>query len=483
MIRARFAPSPTGSLHIGGARTALYNYLFAKKNAGDFILRIEDTDQKRHIESSQFQQVNDLAWLGLVWDEGLLPDGSMRGAYQSYRQSERLGYYKQHVDQLLEKGKAFYCFLTDEQIDEMRDSAVQDKRPFQLCSPWRDLSLEQAKQKAESTDFTIRFRNDQQGTLAFSDLIRGDIALACETVGDFVLMRSGGMPVYNFSCVIDDHLMGITHVLRGEEHLPNTLKQMIIYQAFNWTHPQFGHLSVIVGSDRKKLSKRDDSVSILDFKSQGYLSEALINGMALLGWSHPDGQDIFSLSDLQECFDIGRLNAAPAAFDRQKLKWINAQYLRALSPEGVLARLLEQIPQAQYLSSYDKGLLLPIISLYQSNADTLLDLLARVDGVVGEFELSVDAKDVLQWPQSIAVLTHWRQMVTEKPEYIRDYFSDALTELKVSAQVSGKKLFMPLRVALIGQAQGAELKELVTVMPHTVMRKRVDACINWVAEQ
>ena len=478
MVKTRFAPSPTGSLHIGGARTALYNYLYARKNQGPFVLRIEDTDQERHVEESQFQQVNDLTWLGLSWDEGLMPNGEMKGPAGSYRQSERRDIYRGYVDQFLQSGQAFYCFLSDEEIDTQRQQCIEAKKPFQLKSPWRELSISEAKQKALTQDYTIRFRNDQQGSVQFKDLVRGVIDLTCETVGDFVLMRSGGMPVYNFSCVVDDHLMDITHVLRGEEHLPNTLKQILIYRALGWSEPQFGHLSVIVGQDRKKLSKRDAAVSVIDFKKEGFLPEALVNGMALLGWSDPDGRDIISLSDMIEAFSIERLNAAPAAFDREKLLWINAQYIRAMSPEMLFDRLLSQMPQASFLADMNPEDIIPMIALYQTNVSTLAELCERLTMIVGAFSLSPEAEEVLAWPETALVLRTWQGMLHEDDQAVRNDFKSALDTLKEKTGLKGKFLFMPLRVAFIGQAHGAELTDLVQVMPLSVMHERLSHCLG-----
>ena len=325
-IRVRFAPSPTGSLHLGGVRTALYNYLLAKAKGGSFVIRVEDTDLERNQDDAADRQLGDLTWLGLTWDEG--PDNP--GKFGPYHQSERLDLYKKYALELVEQGKAFYCFLTDEELD-----ALHSHENRQLKSPHRDLTQDEIKAKiADGEAYVIRFKNDAGDTpYPFDDLVHGKTVLSANMVGDFVLVRSNGHPVYNFCCAIDDHLMEISHVLRGEEHLSNTLRQLMIYEALGWEAPQFGHLSMILGPNRKKLSKRDDAAALSDFISAGFLPQALLNYVALLGWSSPDAKEFFSLAELTDAFDMSRVNKSPAMFDREKLRWINHQHLVALDAE------------------------------------------------------------------------------------------------------------------------------------------------------
>lgn len=479
MICTRFAPSPTGSLHIGGARTALYNYLFAKNNKGEFLLRVEDTDRERHVAASQYTQMSDLAWLGLDWDLGVMPDGQMKGPEKSYKQSERAEIYAEIIEKLLSEGKAFYCFLTDDELEQMRDQAMKEKKPFRVVSPYRDDNYDSAKVKAQTNpNFTIRMRNDYSKTYHFEDLVRGPIDLSTEMVGDFVLMRSGGMPVYNFACVVDDHLMKVTHVLRGEEHLSNTVRQLMVYESMAWQPPQFGHLSVIVGKDRKKLSKRDDAVSVEDFKQHGYLPEALLNAMVLLGWSDPDGREVVSLDDMIASFDLERLHVSAAMFDREKLLWLNAHYLRAMDSDELYNRLKALKPDTVYEEAYHKDVINDVIALYKHDVHTLCELDQRLDLVLGEMHIVPEALEVLTWETSLDVIKSWHSHLHESPELVKSDFSGVLSKIKLDCDVKGKRLFMPLRVALLGAAHGAELKDLVQVMPIDVMIKRADACLK-----
>ncbi|HEX4925165.1 MAG TPA: glutamate--tRNA ligase, partial [Bdellovibrionales bacterium] len=286
-VRVRFAPSPTGYLHVGGARTALYNWLYARNTGGTFILRVEDTDQARSTERALKEQISDLRWLGINWDEG--PEAG--GAYGPYKQSERLHIYREHADKLLAQGRAFYCFCTDEVIEAKRAAAQKEGRPAHYDGTCYNVTVPEAKARiAKGEKGAIRFKLSGKKEYKLDDLIRGEVVFPSDMVGDFVILRSDGMPVYNFCCVIDDALMKMTHVLRAEEHLSNTVRQLMLYEAFGWQPPRFGHLSLILDSNRQKLSKREGATSVHDFAQRGYLPEAMNNFIALLGWSSPKGQ-------------------------------------------------------------------------------------------------------------------------------------------------------------------------------------------------
>ena len=340
-VRVRFAPSPTGHLHVGGARTALYNYLFARHHGGEFILRVEDTDQARSTEESMRLQIADLAWLGLTWSEGPDPDTLVdAGPHGPYRQSLRLPIYAEHAEKLLNQGRAYYCFMTDAEIEAQRAASIAAGRPPQVDSPYRDLKLGDARARlAKGDQAVVRFRVDQKRDYVLDDLVRGQVTFPSDMVGDFVLLRSTGMPVYNFCCAVDDALMKISHVFRAEEHLSNTLRQMMIYEAFDYPLPRFGHLSIILGADRQKLSKRHGATSCHEYNVNGYLAEALNNFVALLGWSSPEAQEILSMDQMIAQFTPERLNSSPAVFDETKLKWVNATHLRALPDDELWRRL------------------------------------------------------------------------------------------------------------------------------------------------
>ena len=483
-VRVRFAPSPTGSLHLGGARTALYNYLFAKKNGGDFIIRIEDTDQERSTQEALQTQLADLNWLGLVWDEG--PDPVTledKGPYGPYRQSRRLDIYRQYIDKLLTKQQAYYCFLTDAEITQQREAAKLSKKPYQVHSPYRDLPPDQAQQRlANGEAATIRFKTpDQKTNYQFTDIVRGDITLPSNMVADFVILRAGGMPVYNFSCVVDDALMKISHVFRGEEHLSNTLRQLMLYEALDWPAPKFGHLSIILGENKKKLSKREGSVSCNDFQQQGYLPQALLNAIALLGWTDPQGRDILNLNELIDAFSAVELNAAAAILDRNKLKWINAQHLRQLPPADLWRAITPFLQEAELQLPDDPAWQAKSIQLFATDMETLADAVKCYRPLADtEFKLEEEANEVLQWECTTPVIKRWLDLVVEQqqPYLDEDTFQNMLDTIKSDCDVKGKQLFMPIRVAVIGKPHGAELKSLVQLLHKDQLKQRALACLN-----
>ena len=321
-VRVRFAPSPTGNLHVGGARTALFNYLFAQKYKGKFILRIEDTDQERNQEIFLKEQLEALNWLGLAWDEGpclsslLKNKNKDKGGLGPYRQSQRRPIYQKYADSLLEKGMAYYCFLTDEEIKQMKEQAQKSNKAFRVESFYRDWTLKQALEKKQGgSPAVIRFKvPPEKKEYAIQDGVRGKVSFPSDMVGDFVLLRSNGLPVYNFCCTVDDALMKITHVFRAEEHLANTLRQLMVYEALGFSPPQYFHLSLILSEDKKKLSKRSGALSCLEYKKEGYLPSALNNFFALLGWSSEDGKEIFNSQELIQAFSEKRLNPAGGCF-------------------------------------------------------------------------------------------------------------------------------------------------------------------------
>lgn len=469
-VRVRFAPSPTGYLHVGGARTALYNYLFAKKMQGDFILRVEDTDQARSTDESLRMVIEDLQWLGLQWDEG--PDTNNlldKGDLGPYRQSQRLTIYKKYAQQLLESGTAYYCFLTDQELETQKEQFTQAGRPPHVESPYRDWSLEQAlKEQQAGKKAVVRFKNSlEKKDYIFNDLIRGEIKFPSDMVGDFVLLRSDGMPVYNFCNVVDDHLMKISHVLRAEEHLPNTLRQLMIYESFSWPIPHFGHMSLILDEDRKKLSKRKGATSCHEFKLEGYLPQALNNFIALLGWSHPEGKEIISMDELIANFSLERLNPAGAVFDPVKLKWMNGQYLKSLKDTDLLNELTPFLATENVQLDLTEEQQRQAIEALRSSFETLQDgakVMQQLDDRF--FEVQPEAQEILQWETTPALLSAWAQKIEQLS---KDFMTEAeflalQDQLKLEVGVKGKQLFMPLRVAVIGKPHGTELKLIVPLL-------------------
>ncbi len=471
-VRVRFAPSPTGYLHVGGARTAYFNYLYAKSLGGDFVLRVEDTDEQRSQEAHLKMQIEDLLWLHLNWDEGPHPTTlADQGPLGPYRQSQRKTIYKKWADQLLQNGKAYYCFMTDAEIEAQRQALQKRKLPPHVDSPYQDWPLEKSLEKISAGDrAVVRFRTKGlKKDYRLPDLVRGDVTFPSDMVGDFVLLRSGGMPVYNFCCVVDDHMMEITHVLRAEEHLSNTLRQMMIYEALGWQLPQFGHLSLILDEEKKKLSKRKGATSCHEFMLEGYLPEALKNFITLLGWSHPEGKEIFSEGEAISKFALDRINAAPAVFDGVKLKWMNAQYLRAMD-ETQLWLQIEPFLKRENLdfSEYSKDWKIKSLGAFKSSMETLADSVPLYHLLSDKafFVDKAESAEVLGWEPTRRVITAWlEELKNHKGEFLSEAeFLQIQDAVKNKTEAKGKNLFMPVRVAIIGKPHGTELKILVPLM-------------------
>lgn len=488
-IRVRYAPSPTGYLHVGGARSALINYIFAKKQGGDFILRIEDTDNARSTLESAQVILEDLLWLGITWDEGPTLAGvkahdkrASVGAFGPYFQSERLEIYQQHIDRLLKEGRAYYCFLTEKEIEEQKAKLKSEGLEFEhIQSPYADWSLEKALayKKEKNLNPVVRFNKQRaRAEYKMQDLIRGEVVFPSSMVGDFVLMRSDAMPVYNFSCVVDDALMEITHVLRGEEHLPNTLRQLMLYEALGFALPSFGHLALILNEERQKLSKRHGSVACSEFRADGYLPEALVNFLCLMGWGHPEGKEIFSLSEIMADLELKDLSSSGAVFDRQKLKWLNAQYIHQLSDSGLVGLVkpfLEQEFSKEQILLQDEAWLLKALGPLKHRMETLKDAHALFTLLLkDDFLLEPEALEVLDWEKTPLILKSWlSKLKNSKLSFLTlEDFNKIQDEIKDELQVKGKFLFMPLRVALVGKAQGVDLKDLVPLIPLASLIKR-----------
>lgn len=479
-VRLRYAPSPTGYLHVGGARTALYNYLYAKKMKGQFILRIEDTDEARSTEASLQMMIEDLVWLGLDWDEG--PDAKTlkdKGAFGPYKQSDRKTIYKDIADQIMKSGRAYYCFLTDEEIEKQREEAMKAGKQPQVQSPYRDWPLEKALEKIkDGGKAVVRFNTKGlEKDYVLQDIVRGEVRLPSDMIGDFVLLRSGGVPVYNFCCVVDDHLMKMTHILRAEEHLPNTLRQMMIYEAMKWEMPHFGHLSLVLDEDRKKLSKRQGATSCTEFKNEGYLPEALNNFIALLGWSHPqDNKEILSMQEMQNDFSLDRFHSSGAVFDIVKLKWMNSVHLRAKSDREIWALLEPFLKKADLELPQDPEWQNKSVQVFRPKMETLLEAVELYRPLSKKhFSVAPESAEALGWDSTRAVFAEWKSQLDLLPS---DYLTEAqFTELegkvKEKTGAKGKNLFQALRVAVIGKPHGPELKMLVPLISRKELIERV----------
>src|SRR3954449_3495562 len=457
MIRVRFAPSPTGHLHVGGARTAIFNWLFAKHHGGPFIIRVEDPDQARSTAESETMVLDDLRWLGLMWDEG--PD--IGGPHAPYRQSERVARYGEVARELIARGVAYRCYCTEEELEAKRKIAEAESRP-----PHYDLTCWTNRRDDESVPHAIRFHVPDDGDVTIDDAIRGEVTWKRESLGDFILVRSDGLPTYNFSVVADDHEMEITHVIRAVEHLTNTHRQVLIYRAMAWDSPQFAHVSLILGPDRSKLSKRHGATSVSQYADDGFLPEAMVNYLTLLGWSAPDGREIFAPQYSIEHFSLDRVNPADAVFDHQKLEWLNGQYIHAMSTAELLPRVRP---------FFDTPWLEEGIELVKTSV-TRLTQFAEALRFVREF-----TPGAVERPFAEALASELR---TSTPVDEASYKA-FVERLKTSTGLKGKALFMPLRVALTGVDHGPELVRMIPLLQHasesdpTVLSplQRVERCI------
>ncbi|NLW24056.1 MAG: glutamate--tRNA ligase [Clostridia bacterium] len=475
-VRVRFAPSPTGPLHIGGARSALFNYLIARKYKGEMVLRIEDTDLERSSKESEENIFSSLKWLGIDWDEG--PD--IGGKFAPYRQTERLDIYTKYAQQLIENGQAFYCFCSEEELEKDRQEAMAKGETPKYSGRCRNLTEEQ-RQKflAEGRKPVVRFKVPETGEVVIEDLVRGTVRFENEGIGDFVIVKSDGIPTYNFAVVIDDHLMEISHVVRAEEHLSNTPRQILIYEAFGWEKPVFAHISLILGKDKTKMSKRHGATSVVQYRELGYLPEAVVNFLALLGWSPQEEEEIFTMEELIQKFSLDRVAKNPAVFDMEKLRWINGYYIRHTSIERLTELAIPILEKAGYLPSeltekeYEWVKL--IVTAVQEKLHSLNEILDYMPIFTGEkVELeNEEAKAVLeeeQVPQVIELLrTKLAEMHTLEPEGVKK----ALKEIVKESKLGGRKVYMPIRVALTGQMHGPELYYIIPVLGKELIEKRL----------
>lgn len=473
-VRVRFAPSPTGFLHVGNVRTALFNWLFARHHDGTFILRIEDTDLER--SEPRFEQAiqEDLSWLGLNWDEGIAKGGE----YGPYRQTERFQLYRKHAHQLLESGQAYYCFCSPEQLEADRAEQERTGAPLQYVGRCRPLSADTVRRRLNAGEpAVVRFRVPAT-VVEFHDEVFGSLRVDTQTIGDFILLRSDGSAQYNFACVVDDAGMAISHVIRGEGHLSNTPRQILLYQAFGWNIPRFAHLSTILGPDGGKLSKRHGATSVREFRDAGYLPEALVNYLALLGWSPPEGMnEVMTISELVKEFSLQRVQVSPATFDPAKLKWINRNHLKRRSLESLeeLARpFLERAALLPPGEQPPDDWIRQLLDLFLPYVDCLAELTEQVG--VFDFDpqngLNVpEIQEVLQRPETFQVVTTLEEVLSERasPILTPDDYRNVAQEVKVRTGTKGKALFLPLRLAVTARASGPELEKLVPALERAAL--------------
>ena len=458
MVRVRFAPSPTGELHLGSARTALYNYLFAKKNDGKFIMRLEDTDQERLVEGSLKRMLEGLAWLGLTWDEG--PD--IGGPYVPYIQSERLAIYKKQADELINQGGAYYCFCSAQRLEVLRRVQEAEKQITKYDRACLNLKPEEIKAKLEAKlPYIVRLKIPAGQTI-FNDLIRGQIKVDNTSLDDSVLLKSDGFPTYHLANVVDDHLMEITHVIRGEEWLPSTPKHLLIYQGFGWSTPEFAHLPNVLNEKKTKLSKRKDgeAVWVQTYQAQGYLPEAMVNYLAFLGWHPKDDREFFTLADLTKEFDLSRAQKAGAIFNLAKLNWLNSSYLRHL-PVSELDNLLkpyyEEMCASYNQAPRDTGALTELMR------DRLITLASIKEHASWFFRPQVELNTEIIIPKNstpektLHAIKSAHHVLQRLTSWTSQEIKDALEVLVRPGTFSRRDILWPVRLALTGEKESPDV--------------------------
>ncbi|WP_332696515.1 glutamate--tRNA ligase [Halalkalibacter lacteus] len=481
-VRVRFAPSPTGHLHIGGARSALFNYLFAKSQGGKFILRIEDTDQARNVEQAKEKLLNSLKWLGMEWDESI----DVGGEYGPYSCMERVGLYKEYIEQLLEEGKAYHCYMTEEELEAEREAQKARGEMPRYSGRDRNLTEEQRNEyEAKGLKPVVRFRVPEGKVIQIDDAVRDNVTFESDGIGDFVIARKDGIPMYNFAVVIDDHLMKISHVIRGEEHLSNTPRQVMLYEAFGWDVPRFAHASLILNPDRQKMSKRDESIIqfVEQYKDLGYMPEALVNFLALLGWSPVGEEEIFSIDELGEQFTLERVSKAPAVFDTEKLAWMNNQYIKQADLDTVVSLALPHLVKAgklpENMTTDQEEWAKHLIALYQEQLQYGAEIVELTELFFkAEIEYNEEAKNVLSEEQVPEVLAQFVKELETIEEFTSANIKSSIKATQKVTGHKGKKLFMPIRVATTGQTHGRDLPDSIELLGKEVVIARLESLIN-----
>ncbi|RST58304.1 glutamate--tRNA ligase [Siminovitchia terrae] len=481
-IRVRYAPSPTGHLHIGNARTALFNYLFARNKGGKFIIRIEDTDQKRNIEGGEQSQLTYLKWLGIDWDESIDKDGG----YGPYRQSERNDIYQKYYNQLLESGQAYKCYCTPEELEAEREAQIARKEMPRYSGKCRHLTAEeQQKLAAEGREPSIRFKVPSGREFAFNDMVKNKVSFDSDGIGDFVIVKKDGIPTYNFAVAVDDYLMEISHVLRGDDHISNTPKQLMVYDAFGWEPPVFGHMTLIVNESRRKLSKRDESIIqfIEQYADLGYIPEALFNFIALLGWSPEGEEEIFSKQELIDIFDANRLSKSPALFDKNKLAWTNNQYMKKQDLDRVVEFAMPHLKKAGLVPEQptveEEKWARSLIALYQEQMSYGAEIVEfSKQFFQDDIQFGDEEKAVLEEEQVQEVLQAFYHQVSELDSFEASEIKKAMKAVQKETGHKGKKLFMPIRVAVTGEMRGPELPNAIELLGKQKVKLRLERLIQ-----
>lgn len=470
-VRTRFAPSPTGFMHIGNLRSALFEYLVAKSNGGDFILRIEDTDQTRYVEGAVEFIYNTLKLCDIHIDEGPLEGGD----YGPYTQSERVNIYRKYAEELVEKGEAYYCFCTEERLEKLREEADIRKVAFMYDGHCLKLSKEEVEEKIKAgVPYVIRQKMPKEGTTSYEDLVYGRISVENELLEDQILLKSDGYPTYNFANVIDDHLMGITHVVRGNEYLSSTPKYLLLYKAFGWESPEYIHLPHIVKEGGKKISKRDGDSTFMDLYNLGYLPKAIINYLALLGWAPEDNQEIYSMDELIKKFNVKRINNSPAVYDIKKLNWVNAHYIKELPLDEFKKLVLPFLEKEYDLDKKSNEWLDELLSIYQNHISYGQEIVEEVRLFFkDDIELDDECLEFMTSEGVNETVTEFRNQIEKMDEWTVEKISEAIQNTKEVTGNKGKLLFMPIRIKTTGQMHGPELPDTLHLLGKDVVLDRL----------
>jgi nondiscriminating glutamyl-tRNA synthetase len=481
-VRVRYAPSPTGHLHIGNARTALFNYLFARSQQGKFIIRIEDTDKKRNISGGEESQLKYLKWLGMDWDESV----DVGGEFGPYRQSERNDIYQTYYNQLLENGHAYKCYCTEAEIEAERDEQMERGETPHYSGKCRHLTAqERAELESEGREPSIRMVVPEGKTFTFNDMVKGSVSFESEGMGDWVMIKKDGTPTYNFAVTIDDYLMKISHVLRGDDHISNTPKQLMVYEALGWEPPVFGHMTLIVNESRKKLSKRDESIIqfIEQYEELGYLPEALFNFITLLGWSPSGEEELFTKEEFIKIFDAERLSKSPALFDTNKLTWMNNQYMKKIDVDRAMELTVPHLIKAgrlsENLTEEKQQWVKSLVGLLQEKMSFGAEIVELSEMFFkDEAEYEVDAKEVLSAETVPEVLKAFSEELEGLQAFKADEIKAAMKAVQKSTGQKGKNLFMPIRAAVSGQTHGPDLPQTIELLGKEKVLERIQKIIG-----
>lgn len=470
-VRTRFAPSPTGMMHVGNLRSAIFEYLVAKQNDGTFILRIEDTDQTRKVEGAVELINKTCEMCGLIPDESPLVGGN----YGPYTQSERLDSYKEYAHKLVDMGKAYYCFCSEERLEKLRETAELNKIAFMYDGFCKRLTKEEIETKISNGEkYVIRQMMPKTGISSYNDVVYGEISVENRFLEDQVLLKSDGFPTYNFANVIDDHLMEITHVVRGNEYLSSTPKYNLLYEAYGWDKPEYIHLPMVVDADGKKLSKRHGASSFADLLAKGYIPEAVVNYLALLGWSPETTDEIFSLEDLKRLFNPSRISKSPAVYDVKKLNWVNAHYMKKLTIEELLNITVPHLKEAYDLSNKSEEWIKELVTIYQNHISYGFEIVEVTDLFFkNDIEISGEALDIMNSEGVDNTINVFKDEITKITDWNIENIMTAINNTKELSGAKGKMLYMPIRIKVSGQMHGPELPNTIHLLGKDTILERL----------